>query len=1511
MIVSLINKSSIASIALPEKIRGQYVITNNDRVSVEIEGLNDKWIIKSSKRVKILDHARQQVTSCALKEMSIYGLKILDHATSNTYLFVEPTTDDRAEFKKYLVCGNTDITIGRKKESNICIDNKYISKDHTVLQCRDEKWSVTDCNSSNGTFVNGSKITKAQLSVGDVVYIMGTMIVIGDRMLAINNPDQTVTIKHSLIIPYIPQRFEAIDEDNFDYETVEKHSFYRSPRFKRDIERAVFKIDAPPNSPVGDELPIMMTIGPSMTMGMASMATAVYGVAQGNIMSAVTSGCMLLGTVLWPIFSKKYEKKHRNQKEALRQSKYKEYLGRIQESFEAEKQKQKQILLENNVGINTCIERITNVSRNLWDRAYGQNDFLQVTVGEGDLPLNADIQYPERKFEIERDQLEEDLLKICEAPQMLHNVPVTVSLFDNTVTGVIGNREKALHFANGIILQLATFYSYDEVKFIFLYDEKMEASALQYVKWLPHIWNNDKSIRFLIKNNSDIKDVAAYLKAEFEGRSTYKDDDLDNANPYYIIFSFSKALALRTEVIQNICECKRNLHFSIITFYDELKNLPKECSNVIELDGDTGKIYNKNDITGRSVSFKPNIYIDAGLEKYSTMLSNIHLNTGETSFVLPKMLTFLDMFHVGKIEHLNVLTRWKDNDPTKSLEVPVGVDTIGDPFKLDLHEKYHGPHGLVAGMTGSGKSEFIMTYILSLAVNYHPDEVAFVLIDYKGGGMAKAFENLPHTAGIITNLDGASINRSLISIQSELRRRQSIFAKASKDFGVSNVDIYKYQKMYREGLVQEPLQHLFIISDEFAELKMQQPEFMAQLVSAARIGRSLGVHLILATQKPSGVVDDQIWSNAKFKACLKVQDKADSMDMLKRPEAAELQDTGRFYLQVGYNELFKLGQSAWSGAAYYPSDRVEQHVDNSVDVIDDVGRVMKSAKIDKRNAVAEPKKQIDAITDYLADLAEQEHIRVRPLWLEPIPAVIVLKNLQEKYGYMKSFDTIEAIVGEYDDPMNQRQELLTLSFSESGNVAVYGASGSGKTTFLTTLLYSLISTHEPEELNIYILDFSAETLTAFSRAPHVGDVVLAQEREKVSNLLKLLLGQIETRKKLLADFGGSIVAYNASAAQILPSIVVAINNYAAFSELYDDYEDEMLFLTREGVKYGIYFVLTATATNSVRYKMLQNIGQSFVLQMTDDTDYTAILGKTDGLIPSKIKGRGLCKLDDIYEFQTAYALQSENILSDIRTYCQLLNESSEYRARKIPVLPHHVNMAFIEPYVQKNSVNIPVGVETESLDISYLKLSKNFITFIESNGDFYVHTLSALVNLISNYAHIETRVFDVDTALNQHDNAEYYCTKNSIGNGIDAIFDIVLQRHNEMKEAIDSEQKLPVYPMLTVVISSLAQLREYLSEEQNEKMNLILEKGSCKLNMFIVIGESSKALATYNFERWYKNNASQNDGVWVGSGIADQYYLKLSKTTSEMNAELTQQFGFVVNGAKAIKVKLLTEGDAE
>ena len=318
----------------------------------------------------------------------------------------------------------------------------------------------------------------------------------------------------------------------------------------------------------------------------------------------------------------------------------------------------------------------------MWDRSYGQNDFLKINVGKGSIPMSANIEYPERKFEIERDELEEQLLDICEAKHMVENVPITVSLLENIVTGVIGDRKDVIKFANGLILQLATLYSYDEVKFVFLFN-KDEKNNLDYVKWLPHIWNDDKSFRFLANNYDDIKDVSSYLDSELESRTSLNEDDLGEVNPYYIVFAFDKDLSLRADVIKKIYENKKNLHFSVLAFFDELKNLPKECSNVIELKSSKGTIYDRNDTSGKVIEFTPDIYCDKNLNKLSVTLANIRLNTGEEVYTLPKMITFLEMYGVGKIEHLNVLSRWKENDPTKSLEAQVGVDTIG--------EQCHGP----------------------------------------------------------------------------------------------------------------------------------------------------------------------------------------------------------------------------------------------------------------------------------------------------------------------------------------------------------------------------------------------------------------------------------------------------------------------------------------------------------------------------------------------------------------------------------------------------------------------------------------------------------------------------------------------------------------------------------------------------------------------------------------------------------------------------------------------------
>ena len=301
---------------------------------------------------------------------------------------------------------------------------------------------------------------------------------------------------------------------------------------------------------------------------------------------------------------------------------------------------------------------------------------------------------------------------------------------------------------------------------------------------------------------------------------------------------------------------------------------------------------------------------------------------------------------------------------------------------------------------------YFLNNILSLAINYHPNEVQFVLIDYKGGGIAGAFENrqtvvrLPHLVGTITNLDTSEMNRTLVSIESELKRRQIKFNQVRDLLGESTIDIYKYQKLYREGKITEPISHLFIISDEFAELKKQQPEFMNQLISIARIGRSLGIHLILATQKPSGVVNDQIWSNSKFKICLKVQDRSDSMEVLKKPDAASIKEVGRFYLQVGYDEYFEIGQSGWAGAKYNPTDYVVEKIDDSIDFVNNIGYSIKTINNNMDNTQVENSgDQLTNIVRYIINLSQKNNIVTQKLWLDSIPENIYLFDLIKKYKF--------------------------------------------------------------------------------------------------------------------------------------------------------------------------------------------------------------------------------------------------------------------------------------------------------------------------------------------------------------------------------------------------------------------------------------------------------------------------------------------------------------------------------
>ena len=559
--------------------------------------------------------------------------------------------------------------------------------------------------------------------------------------------------------------------------------------------------------------------------------------------------------------------------------------------------------------------------------------------------------------------------------------------------------------------------------------------------------------------------------------------------------------------------------------------------------------------------------------KIVDLLAPVYTEEVSLESSLTKNISLFELLHIFAVNDLRLAENWTGAKVLQSMAAPIGVSKTGI-VQLDLHEKADGPHGLVAGTTGSGKSELLQTYILSMSVLFHPYEVGFLIIDFKGGGMANQFRNLPHLLGAITNIDGKAINRSLKSIIAEKNKREKLFQAAKVK------DIDNYIRKYKAGQVTTILPHLIIIVDEFAELKAAQPEFMKELISTSRIGRSLGIHLILATQKPSGQVSEEIWGNSRFKLCLKVQSPQDSNEVLKSQLAAEIKEPGRAYLQVGNNEKFELFQSAYSGASEKSEGGKEKEF--TIYELTESGRrvpvyIKKKIKDEEKDGSS----QLEAIVGYVDAYCDANGIKKLPDIC--LPALETKIPFPERSSAAKDFHIV-ADIGLYDDPDNQYQGVYSVDLTEN-NLMIIGSAQSGKTNLLQSILRCVTERYSPEEVNFYIIDFASMVLKNFEELNHVGGVVCPSDDEKLKNLFKLLYAETEQRKQKLMQVGvSSFAAYKEAGYTELPQIVLMIDNLTVLKEIYLQDEDRLEYLCREGLSVGICVIIANANTNVFSYK---------------------------------------------------------------------------------------------------------------------------------------------------------------------------------------------------------------------------------------------------------------------------------------------------------------------------------------
>lgn len=1516
MIVTLIGKNVLYKTKLPKDPLGNYWITDEyDKKIINIEGDGKSWKIVSNKNLKIIkpksltslnvskiaQSSENILEEITLKEYSMNYIYLKDYSNNVFVLYCAPTYE---EHFIYLNTKNSqEITIGSSEECDITYDHPFVKQKHARIFYSNGKLMLENLDSNYGTFVNNNPVDRRvkMLFNGDVIFIMGLKIIIIGRSIYINSPFERVSYnsdafeRNDTIID-IP---ELQEDDDIDIEIYsEKDYFARAPRISNIIEREKIKIDPPPQIDNKEAMPLLYTLGSSLTMGIImiiSMISTADRLMTGNatvkdtIFSILTSIAMLIAILLIPILSRKYEEKQKNKNEEKRQKRYREYINSKIRLIDNIMQKQKNILYENYISAEECAKIVVNKGSRLWERKIEEPDFLNIRIGTGDLPLNVQIEYPEIEFTMEDDNLLEILNTIVNKSKILKNVPITISLTEKNIAAlIVKNNERLVEkFTQNLLMQLITLHSYEDLKLVFLLKED-KTNKWEHLKTLPHIWDNTKQIRFWAEDYNEMKEISRYLEAEIVNRLEYDYENVDykSFEPYYLIITDDYKKIENLKIISQILECRKNVGFGIFCITNNLLNLPNGCKAFINLENDKGSMF-ENEITSNS---QKEFVFDSSytffFEKIGKQLSNIPIKYSTTNKIsLPENYNFLEMYDSGKIEQLNILERWRTNDSTISLQAPIGIDGSGMPIVLDIHEKFHGPHGLIAGSTGSGKSQFIITYILSLAINYHPDDVAIIIIDYKGGEVAGAFQKknvkIPHLVGTITNIDTVGLQRSLASIQSELRRRQILFNEARNKVDEGVIDIYKYQKLYHQGILSEPIPHLLIICDEFAELKQQQQEFMDELISVARIGRSLGVHLILATQKPAGIVNNQIRSNSRFGICLKVQEKEDSIDVIKRPDAAELKKVGQFYLQVGNNEYFTLGLAAWSGAPYIPSDIIKKNIDTSIKFVSNIGTIIKEVGMSKNKLLNSKGEQLTNIVNYISELAKKENIQVKQLWMENIPEIIYIDEIRKKYKVKKIKNVINPVIGEFDDPYNQRQGALELNLSAQGNTVIYGNAESGKETLLSTIVYDIMTTYSPEEAQMYLLDFGSEALKIFNQSPSVGDVVLENNTEKISRLFEMLQKEIKERTAILSDYNGDYKLYIKTEEKAMPLIVVMINNYEAFLANYEnEYDDILLNLTRDGLKYGIVFIVTASSYNGLRYRLSQNFRQKIALQLNNDDDYLNIFDGGSQKRPSEIFGRGLVKMEDIYEFQTARICVPEKWNLHIKETIAKLNKNNEVEAKRIPVLPSRVSFEDVKKAL-KDLSTIPIGINKKNLEISTYDFKKQLINIVTAkNIDIATQFISHIIEEIKYLKDVNVVLFDAERILQT------------------GKYDLNLQ-FEKFKEVIEDNNK-----QVICIIIGLDKFINELSKGERDFYEMLKQVDELNNYNFIIVDSFSK-LKSREYDEWYRNFVTNDSGIWVGNGIADQYLISVNINNRNIINKCGDSFGHVIKREEATVVKLI------
>jgi S-DNA-T family DNA segregation ATPase FtsK/SpoIIIE len=1009
------------------------------------------------------------------------------------------------------------------------------------------------------------------------------------------------------------------------------------------------QVEAPPTLPDGQGggnqlmsiLPMVGMMG-SLTMMTVLRNPAFMGLGAVMLVVAVLAGAGMLLS-------------RRGQTGRQRRAQRERYLDYLEELRESLSRSEREMRVRARL-LDPPTEALYDIVRDptrLWERRRRHTDFLRVRIGTGSMPGD-----PLTLGEHGSALAPTDPFMASEAQaairryERMPDMPLTVPLDIAGNVSVIGAREDVMRLMRSLLSQLAVFHSPTDVALAVMHGGD-RSPHWHWLKWLPHVLDplrRDGAVNARLIAPTPLR-LGALLADDLRQRADLATEvrrgvgnrDALRLVRRLVVVHDTHGMVADELVRPDEALTPEELAATVIHLVADQVDEPGEVSVRMTVSGDQVVV---EDLRGEEPTTLTGTVDDvsaATMSGLARMLAPIRLSRESLlEEVDAGSVEFTSLMNVEDAGDLDVRRLWAPRSERAFLRVPIGMDETGQPVILDLKESAQlgmGPHGLCVGATGSGKSEMLRTLVLALASSHPPDRVSMMLVDYKGGATFAPFESLPHVTGVITNLedDAGLIERVYSSLAGEVQRRQQVLKDAGN---IANIGDYTYRRRHDPDL--PPLPHLLVIIDEFGELLTARPDFIELFLSIGRIGRSIGVHLLLSSQRIEGGKLRGLDSYLSYRLGLRTFSEEESRTILDTPDAFHLPTLPGFgYLKVD-TTIYQRFKAGYVSGPYRGPVAVAEATDVAAPVLpytayNTAGSPQRPQTTDVDGADLPERTVGPTLLDVMVDQLRRHGERVQTIWLPPLPVATTLDTLT---GPVRVTDGgmwlplrvpwLHVPVGVLDDPKRQWQGLWQLDLTAAGgHMALIGGPQTGKTTLLRTLVLSLALTHTPAQASVYAVDLIGGGLQALSGLPNVGGVAGRADPERVRRTVEEVAGMLEFRQEVFRLRGIDSIQrlramHGAGELPELPcaDVILVIDGFGAIRSDFEELDDTVSDLLQRGGGYGIHVVAGMLRWNDVRMAMQSNFGQRVELRLNDPSD-SSIDRKLAETISAKEPGRAL------------------------------------------------------------------------------------------------------------------------------------------------------------------------------------------------------------------------------------------------------------------------------------------------